>query len=480
MNMTSTFHGLETAKRALFAQQSGLYTTGHNIANANTPGYTRQRVNFAATEGYPPASVNRSIIPGHIGTGVTAGTVQRIRDAYLDVQYRAENAKVGYYATNAKAMAQLEDILNETGKDPSGLSRVINDYWQALQELSTNPENDGVRTVVLERGNAVADAFNHLHHTIEFYRKDLGNQLDGSVDRINALLKEIHQINQQIAKVEPHGYLPNDLYDERDRLVDELSEYLDITVDAVKSSENGSANPLAEGIYVIRVNGIEIVGNGGPLELKLAKSADGYVTGLSFGGQPLEIQALPAGKVKSLIENYGYDNGKGTYPELLAKLDALAVKFIQDVNDVHKHIRNDQGDIVEVITDVDLFAGDGAHNIRGALTDISRLVPSLTGSGDGTNARRIGDALKGVMNDYEALIGDLGIKAQSANRRWASAETLRSAAEDKRLSVSTVSLDEEMMNMIKFQHAYNAAARTITIIDEMLDKIVNGMGVGGR
>lgn len=472
--MRSTFHGLETARRALLTQQSGLYTTGNNIANANTLGYTRQRVNFQATEGWPPPSVNRSQFAGQLGSGVSAESIQRIRDFYLDVQFRTENSKLGYHGSNASAMAKLEDILNETGKDPVGLSKTLSDYWQVWQELSTNPENDGVREVVIERGNAVAETFQHLHNTIEFYRQDLGKQVAGGVDKINSLLREIDDLNRQIAQMEPHGYLPNNLYDERDRLVDELSGYMEIEVEKVPNE--GNVKALAEGTYVIRANGIEILNDARYLELEVDKP-DGYVTNISFGGIPVDIVDMPQGSMKSLIENYGYGSAdNGTYSELLADLDKLANDFAASVNAAHMEgVTKDGSPAGALFTE-----GAGAAGIR--MLDITpdQLAPSVTATGDGKNARNVADSFKGVMNEYETVIGRIGVQAQFANQQTKSAGNLKVAVEEKRLSVSTVHLDEEMMNMIKFQHAYNAAARTITVIDEMLDKIVNGMGVGGR
>src|SRR6185312_11149905 len=111
--MRSTFMGLETAKRGMYAQQSAIYVTGHNIANKNTPGYTRQRVNFVPTEPFPTASMNRPQIPGQLGTGVKDGTIQRIRESFVDEQYRGENNKFGYYQTLADSISKMEDIMNE-------------------------------------------------------------------------------------------------------------------------------------------------------------------------------------------------------------------------------------------------------------------------------------------------------------------------------------------------------------------------------
>ena len=148
--MRSTFMGLETSKRGLFTQQSALYTTGHNISNANTLGYSRQRVNMEATGGFPGVGLNAGTMPGFLGTGVQAGSIQRIRDGFVDHQYRQESNKLGYWDSKSNALSQMEDVLNE----PSayGLQKTLSEFWQSLQDLAVNPENGGARAVVVERG----------------------------------------------------------------------------------------------------------------------------------------------------------------------------------------------------------------------------------------------------------------------------------------------------------------------------------------
>ncbi|MCY8131513.1 flagellar basal body protein, partial [Bacillus spizizenii] len=138
--MTSTFMGLETARRALSAQQAALSTTANNVANANTDGYTRQRVSLEATDYFPAVSKNAEKTAGQMGTGVQGKSVERIRDIFLDYQYRLQNNSAGYYDTKAKALSQMEGILNET--DDSGLNSVLNSFWNSLQELSNNTNED--------------------------------------------------------------------------------------------------------------------------------------------------------------------------------------------------------------------------------------------------------------------------------------------------------------------------------------------------
>lgn len=201
--MVSTFHGLETAKRGMTAQQLALYTTGHNIANANTPGYTRQRVSFATAEPFPGAGLNRPQIPGQLGTGVQAGTIERIRESFLDVQYRSENTKLGYYSSLSSALAKMEDIMNEPSN--SGLQNIMSQFWSSLQNMADHPENLGARQVVAAKGQMVAETFNYYYNSLDGIKKDLGSEMDVTVKNINTIVSQIDELNKQIASVEPLG-----------------------------------------------------------------------------------------------------------------------------------------------------------------------------------------------------------------------------------------------------------------------------------
>src|SRR5690625_4603547 len=232
----STFHGLEMAKQALFAQQAALYTTGHNIANTNNKGYTRQRVNFETMSPYPAGSRNRPQIPGQLGTGVQVDAIQRIRDRFLDYQFRSENSRSGYWNSKSNSLSRMEELLNEPTE--SGLSHTMDEFWQSLHDLATNPENSGSRSVVVHRGLAVTETFNHLSDSLVAIQEDLKSQIDVTVSDVNSLVRQINDINEQIQTIEPHGYLANDLYDDRDRLIDELSEIVNIKVHRMKSSQS--------------------------------------------------------------------------------------------------------------------------------------------------------------------------------------------------------------------------------------------------
>jgi flagellar hook-associated protein 1 len=531
--MRSTFHGLEVAKRGMFTQQSALYVTGHNIANANTPGYSRQRVNFVQTEPYPPASMNRPQIPGQMGTGVTAGSVQRIRDSFLDYQYRNEANKLGYWSTRSEAIAKMEDIMNEPSE--FGLGKAMTQFWESLQDLSVNPENEGARAVVRQRGVAVAESFNYLYNSLSQIRTDLGQEIKTGLLEVNSILKQISELNDQIKAIEPNGYLPNDLYDKRDALVDELSKFFHVQVEPVPSG--GNALDIAEGIYEISLvnqdgSTVKIVTKDGYSKLSVVPSIsgdptnpDGYVSEIQIEDvlgtiSRISPNNLASGRIKSLIESYGYgsdqNNVKGYYPDMLADLDKMAYTFATMFNAQHQKgfgLNDSTGgrDFFEMTLSGPPTEKGAAATIKvrdEIMNNLSYIAASSKSgeSGNGNNALYLsmikdvqittsgsatlpsnngsvtGLPITGgiVQTFYEGLIGKIGVDGQQAERMKINAETLAMSVDNNRQSVSSVSLDEEMTNMIKFQHAYNAAARTITAIDEMLDKIINDMGIVGR
>jgi flagellar hook-associated protein 1 len=516
--MVSTFMGLEIARRAMATQQSALYVTGQNVSNANTPGYTRQRVNFQQTEPYPTMGMNAPSIPGQMGTGVEASSITRTREAFLDAQYRTENSKLGYWQTQSDSLSKMESIMNET--TDSGLSNTIDQFWSSLQDLASDATNSGSRSVVRQRGEAVADTFNYLSNSLSTVQKDQKDQIDVTVKQANSLLDQLNNVNQQIGAVEPNGYLPNDLYDERDRLLDQLSSVVNIKVDYQKSG--GNANPNAEGqvsIKMIDDNGSELgvlLGPAGANHLTVNyDGADQSVKTVSIGDQPLDFSKMnSSGQLKSLIESYGYDsNGqaKGTYIDMMNQLDNLAYTFATEFNKVHEaglspnEITNNKAEDIPFfadkingdITDKKGFASRMglSQQIQDSLDNIATASgsdPSTATAGDSSNAT----ALANVINQsftyspdaqatnfqgyFQNVIGGMAVQSQEATRMTTNSTTLQASVDQKRQSVSSVSLDEEMTNMIQYQHAYNAAARMITLQDEMLDKIINGMGTGGR
>lgn len=526
--MRSTFMGLETARRGMFTQQSALYTTGHNIANANTPGFSRQRINFQPTSPYPPVGFNSPYMPGQMGTGVEAGSIQRIRDGFLDAQYRTEHSKFGYYGSLSESLTKMEEIMNEPSD--TGLHSAMEKFWKSLQDLASHTENSGARDVVAASGQMVADTLNYYYNSLTRVQTDIGNQIGVKQDEINNLIGSIDLVNNQIADVEPNGYLPNDLYDRRDALVDQLSKLINIRVTNVKPTNYGNAKDIAEGLYnievvkadgksysppinLVNVNKSGMLGTN-KLEVQFEKTTDpkGAVTGVKFGNGQAVTNFNFRGELTGLIESYGYKAGtvtKGTYPDMIHKLNKMTEAFVNKFNDIHKSgyalgATNKSTD--------DFFVWDpairqpGGSNFAQAIKVNDAIIKDPTkiaaggdsgASGDNKNAQALADiktlnfnaygttirdgSLNGTIDSfYSGIIGKLGVDSQSAIKNTENSAILADSVEMNRQSVSAVSMDEEMTNMIKYQHAYNAAARNITVVDEMLDKIINGMGVVGR
>jgi len=516
--MRSTFMGLETGKRGMFTQQSALYTTGHNISNANTIGYTRQRVNMEATLGWPGPGLNAPKTPGHIGTGVQAHSIQRMRDEFVDRQYRQETNKLGYWEARTQAISQMEDIMSEPSE--FGLNQAFNDFWKAMEDVGTRPKDAASRQVAISKAEALADSFNYINTQLTQVKQNLGNEIDVTINDVNSILKQIAAINDKIQAVEPNGYMPNDLYDQRDILVDKLNDIIPVTIERVPSG--GNALAIAEGSYTIKFNGVELVNGREYAHLTATSTNNGTVNGnvdsmpfqsltiseLGFPPDPLNDQGgtfehddfeSSKGKLLSLIDSYGYSTTdatgavveKGYYPEMLAQLDILAEQFITKFNDMHESkFTLSDGTPGSSVNGITFFEGNSASTIKvhsDIIKDPSKLAasdaPNEEGNGQGAldlaGLQFSGiDTLDGAtfQSFYTALVGRIGVDGQEAERLRFNSETIRLTIDNNRASMHSVSLDEEMTNLITYQQAYNANARMITVVDETLDKIINGMG----
>lgn len=521
--MGSTFMGLETSKRGLSAQQSGLYTTGHNISNANTIGYSRQTVNLKPTNGFPGSGMNAPQIPGYLGTGATPGSIQRVRDQFIDNQFRQETTKLGYWGSRTEAIGQLEGILNE----PStyGIDTAFNDFFKALQDLSASPENSAARQVAIEKAKTLAESFNYTNKQLTEVQENLKNQINVETKNVNSILKQIAQLNDQIANSEPNGYLPNDLYDERDILVDQLSQYLPITIK--KEGNGGNSKEAAEGTYNIFLklaDGSEVQlvnkreaatltpqttgGNFDDSKTFTAFSQFNIVMGSGGGtGATVNMSQLNKGSgiLQGIVESYGYitkDAGgnfsqpTGVIQDKLAELDQLADEFAKEFNKIHEtgytlEKKDADGKLIDAsVAGGKFFVGNGAGGIKVSndiLKDFNKFAVSSVANevGNGKIAIELSNlktkALVELNNAsaqtfFQSMIGDVGVLGEQAERMFKNSSSLQLSISNNRSSVSSVSLDEEMTNMIMYQQAYNASARMLTVMDETLEKIINGMG----
>ncbi|MDD3024418.1 MAG: flagellar hook-associated protein FlgK, partial [Syntrophomonadaceae bacterium] len=220
------FFGLEIGKRGIFTSQTALDITGHNISNAGTPGYARQAPDIITNLPWHAPMLNNGSRIGQLGTGSDIASINRIRDELLDVQIRNETKTSGYWNSMMDTMDRIEAILNEPSED--GLRGVMDKFWESWQDLSLNPESESVRSVVVQRGLATAEAFNHSYTQLQELRTDINEQVKIKIGDVNSLAKQIADLNKQITAITGVGKQPNDLKDKRDLLVLQLSEIADV------------------------------------------------------------------------------------------------------------------------------------------------------------------------------------------------------------------------------------------------------------
>ena len=508
--MASTFMGLETGRRALTTNQWALQSTGNNIANAGTAGFSRQRLIMATTEQLSMSIGTGKM--GQIGTGVKGELLERVRDVMLDKQYRDEATKTSYYGTKEAAFGRMEDIINEPSD--TGLSKAFDGFWESLQTLSTNPQDSGARSVVRQKAETLTQTFNYMAKALNQVQGDLKSEIDVSTKKVNDLFKKIHNINAEIHTVEPLGVLPNALYDERDRYFDELAEYVDfekvsVDSDAIQQGQLGNTVKTAEGRIDVRIklpNGDKLLAVDSDLPkagtLTFTTDANGLYTGFKTDSQTISFDTaggFSSGRLIGLIEMYGHvENGQATgeYVNMQGHLDEMAATFAEAFNTAHAGNLKKDG-----TNGTNEFFGSSNGPITAKTialgSEIKKSLDNIATSTDGNIGDSAGalklanmktasirfdqsDTTTTIGSFYQNVIGNMAVATDQVARLGQSSAVLMESAEQRRMSVSAVSIDEEMTMMIQYQHAYNAAARNITTVDEMLDKIINGMGIVGR
>ncbi|TGE39965.1 flagellar hook-associated protein FlgK [Desulfosporosinus fructosivorans] len=490
--MSSTFGGLNILSRSLSAQQASLDTVGHNIANAGTDGYSRQRVNLVVAT---PAGEVYGRTANHSGSGVTVASITRARDTFTDRQLWKESATLGYSETSSEALSRIEGVFSEPSD--TGVQTVLNQFWTAWSTLATNASDSGARTAVAQRGVAVVNAIQHAGQQLKDTVENINSSIALDVKNINQITSSIDTLNKQIAFTEVGGKdHANDLRDSRDLLVDQLSKLVNISV---QEDSDGKYTILSG-----EDNTLTLVDPDGYTELDVTTTgtAFGYeVTQVIVAGDSSEVN-FTNGEVSALIDSR--DSDKSGIAAYMTNLEAISHFLLEDFNAVHNAGYGTNDD-----TGVDFFVMDGGVDysdggwidalvVNSDITDSTAglaLIAAKTEAGSdnnasGDNAILLGNCLKTdkstILGDisldsfYSAMIGTLGVQSQDAIRLNTNQQTVIDQLSNLRASVSGVSLDEEMTDMIRFQKGYNASARVLTAMDEMLDKLINSTGTVGR
>jgi flagellar hook-associated protein 1 FlgK len=316
--MQSTFTGIEIGKRSMVAHQQALATTGHNLSNASTEGYSRQRIEFSPFEPIYLPGLNREETPGQIGQGTVVDRIERLRDGLLEKRIVSQANGEGFWETRDKYVLMLERLYNEP--DDVSVRGRMDAFWDAWQELSLHPADSAPRKAVLERGRTLVDAIRERFNGLSGIRDMLEGDIQGTVAQVNDLTSRISSLNDEIQKIRAQGDNPNDLYDRRDLLVEKLGALINIETDQRDSDE-----------FMIHTNGSILVQGRASREFGLETGIDTEGFSRIVWKDSGENAVFSGGSLAALVELRDGDvRGE------IQSLDSLAVNFMDLVNDAHR------------------------------------------------------------------------------------------------------------------------------------------------
>jgi flagellar hook-associated protein 1 FlgK len=466
--MPTLSSGISVALQAVLTHSQVLEITEHNIANASTPGYRRQSALLTAATPSSITGSDHGLGAGQRGGGVAIERIQRFNLEFFDGRYRAVSAETSNWGTQKEILTQLEPMLAETTED--GLLPKLDQFWAGWQALATDPTNTALRTMLLDDATSLTNAFNRRSSQITQLRADQNLVVGSQVDEINALATQVAQFNGEISRVLSVGEQPNDLMDKRDLALDRLAEL------------TGAVSfPQKNGEVMVSVGGHVLVVGHDALKLHTqANTTDTSILDVYWEDNQKLIP--PSGELKGTLEVRDQ-----VLANQLSGLNTLALGLKTQVNDIHK-----TGFGLNNATQIDFFTGTGAGDLTvNPLLDAASIATSgsLSQPGNNTIALQLAGlkTVKGMktgtatMNEYyNAQITELGFLTKRASDNSYQNGLVATALGDQRESVAGVSLDEEAANMARAQKAYQAAARVLTAYDEMLNVIINNMGLVGR
>lgn len=459
--------GLDTAASGLRAFQAAIDTAAHNVANADTEGYSRQSVEFRAV---PPArdKFGATNVPlRQIGLGVDASRIRRLRDVLLDAHYRNVRSLRDEYQARSTALQQAEVSLNEPSDQ--GLQELMSRFFNGFRDLTSQPESVAARAAAVEQGATLAAAFNRTATLLTNQRADLDASVDVKVQDINAKATELADLNAQIRLVTVAGGSANDLMDKRDLLLDQLAGLAGTTY------ESGSDNTVN-----VFIGTRKLVDNITANTLATQPDAGNSNLKKVVWASDSAAADITRGEVKGIL-----DARDVHLSGLMTSVNGLATALITAVNGHHQ-----AGFGLNNATGLDFFTGTDAADI-GVNATLRTSPESLATSGAANEPGNptVAVAIAGVQNEllmgggtttiddaYRAIISKLGVASQQGQLLTDNQDVVTQHLEAARAAVSGVSIDEEMTNLVKSQHAYQASARVISVVDQILDTLVNRTG----
>ncbi len=466
--MGGLLNALNAGKTSLFTNQKGIEVTGNNMANVNTAGYSRQVMQLSDIPSLEYGGL-------FIGTGVRVDDIVRNYDSFVQDQLVDKQATFGEADAKTTPMTEVERIINVT---ENNISTAVDSFFDAWQELATNPSGEVERQVVIQNGQSLASSFTEASSQLQYAQENINTVLEANVVNINSALEEIADLNDRIAGIEATGLTANGERDRRDLLVQDVAKSLGASYleqkDGTVSLQLPGGLPLVQGREYMPLKTERINGS---VQVSLVTKASDI---------PLSIKDL-GGEVKGLMSVRDE-----FIPDLLGDLDKLAYNIIESVNAVHTAGVDRDGNPAGVFFDSapvpippETYGAGSASvmQVNAALAaDTSLVSAGKSGlSGDNSNAldmvtlheAPIIDGADSFNGFYSKIAGKVGITVNQNELTLTGAEDALTQLQNLRDSKSGVSIEEEMLSLVQYQSGFEAAAKFLTTVDEMMDTVIN-------
>lgn len=459
------FQGLSTALTALYADRQNLETTGNNIANVNTPGYARERVDQQSINGSTQSFWNNGT--AQVGEGVNVTGISRITDQFLQAQSLSANGSLGTANANNSALQKVQGFFQEPTSD--GLQNELSTFWQSWDAVGNDPGNLSARTQLIEQSQTLTTSIQQISQNLQNAGTEALSTLTDDVSNINSMAQSIAKLNTAIIAQTNSGNAPNGLMDQRDALVDKISTLIGVSVK--KTPDNGM-QVLVNGVPLVNDSfetNLKVDNTGSPVQLRW----DVKNTGPSnpTDGNPATITDGDVAGQLNAINN--------VVPKYTTLMNNVTTALMTTVNTQHQAGQDENGN-----PGLAYFTGTDSSNIAVnplITADPTKVAAAQTGGGalDGENARamaNLANVAGGPDSTYQSMIDVLGVDAQAATTQATITQNIANAASANVQSVQGVNLDEEMTNMIQYQTAYQAAAKYLNVLNTTMDSLMQIVG----
>jgi len=453
------------------ASKSAMNTTGHNIANVNSEGYSRQSVETNAGPTIPAGRLT-------FGTGAMTKSIGRVNDEYLDRRIHTENRNFGNIEEKNTYLSQTEQIFNEANND--GLNRLATNFFNEFRKLSTDPSNEAIRAGVREASKQLVDDIRRMNSALTEVQKNIDTRIEGYVREVNSLSKEVRDLNLLIQKAEQSGDMSPDLRDQRDLSLKKLGGLVDISV----SKDKNSRVTVTMGGQVALVTGGELT------ELSVMRTPPDPATGkkegrldiFSNGATPEKItDKIRMGRLGGLLDVRDKDITASQ-----DNIDEIAYAISKNVNDIHVQGYGKDGgtgrfffknlDGAERASELIDLSADVKENLGAIAVAKEANAPSdnrlaIAISGLSTMKGMDGNDLS-ITDKYNSMVSEVAVKTAASEKSLIFQKDVLSQLESTRDSLSGVSLDEETANLVRYQHAYAANAKVLSVADELMQTVL--------